>query len=1176
MTAEFDTSLYEEVETPPAETGSGSTPEYDASMYEEATPESYAEKEQHGKMDFVYKRNKKGELVPLNRFEKMVYGLAYGGTSSVKGGEQIAGVAEETNKKDAEIMQRLRASKDRGYTIGAEVVGNVLDPVTLVIPVAKAKSLLGLAKWGAVGGGLGGSINYVEPGQSRLMNTTLGALGGAVLAPGMGAGINAYRALRGRPMMPLRDVIDVDTAKAVGLADDVPIAEKEVAGLLPPPQKEPIKVTPVGDAGTDRQFREFLGRMTPEERMKFLAKGTSADEGLAPGQDVAGLLPSPPTPAKGTKPVYVRAEGDAAYEAQLSRRLNKMPAPEAARSAVTPEQINRAVDRMTPEERFNYRAEQYYKTRQGGFVDPGVFREGVKKIGSAYQQYVGHPLKEAIWRNPGQFGMAFAGGSLGWQSADADAPISEKMTRATVSALLAYGGAKGISKTPLGESFARNILDNYGLAGKFDSYIARKKLMTADRNELAAPFVEILKSIRGLNPADRKLLYNMLQGEATTQHQPLNLMNERVREQITDVGQKMVDAGLLPEDVFKKNVATYIHREYLSKMHPESAIAKKAVRAMKMIGDELKPRGYEKEVPVSQVQSGIGQGGTVKGKAYFNRSGQKVVRMRFQLTKAQREHLGEIEDAAYAIARTGRLMTNDLAVYRFYDDLSKNADIASDANPGGWVKVAEGKIPNTTINKYGNLEGKYVPREIYDDLTGLQRVRDWKQRPGIRAYLNMVSWWKVSKTALNPVVHVNNVVSNLVLYDLADADWKHIPAAIGQMRNNGEMFRAAKHLGVFDADYASQELRRTSTEMLDAYRDVAQATANPLETALNVARKTWGKTGGKMLDLYQWEDGAMRLAVFMDRVKKGMPPQQAAAEARRWFIDYDINAPWINALRHTATPFIAYTYRAVPLITEAAVLRPWKFAKWAAAGWALNELGAAYGGGDEAAERKLLADRDQGNIFGMPFFPPRMIKMPFQIDGKSQYLDVTRWIPGGDVLVSEENQFIPGAPSPLQPSFGPVGSIMKAGLGYDDWRGKKLPGLGLSNARDWRIKGEYLLKDFTPNFPGVPGAYSTEKIAGAWRGKSTPAGDVLPWWQATMQSFGIKLKPADLEKLVLRAQIDARHDVQALQDLAFLRWKDYQKGDITAKEYAESIKELQDEALQRIGKLQRKITKKKE
>ena len=91
------------------------------------------------------------------------------------------------------------------------------------------------------------------------------------------------------------------------------------------------------------------------------------------------------------------------------------------------------------------------------------------------------------------------------------------------------------------------------------------------------------------------------------------------------------------------------------------------------------------------------------------------------------------------------------------------------------------------------------------------------------------------------------------------------------------------------------------------------------------------------------------------------------------FIDYNIDAPAINWMRNTITPFLAYTYRIIPILAETAIVRPWKYAKYAALGYGLNQMGDLVGGGDEEAERALMPERKQGSFFGMPFLPYRNI-----------------------------------------------------------------------------------------------------------------------------------------------------------------------------------------------------------
>ena len=92
----------------------------------------------------------------------------------------------------------------------------------------------------------------------------------------------------------------------------------------------------------------------------------------------------------------------------------------------------------------------------------------------------------------------------------------------------------------------------------------------------------------------------------------------------------------------------------------------------------------------------------------------------------------------------------------------------------------------------------------------------------------------------------------------------------------------------------------------------------------------------------------------MDRKSKGYNKLQAAQDARKSFIDYNIQAPGINALRSLPTPFLAYTSSVIPILAETAVVRRWKFAKYAVLGYTLNNLGELVGTGDPETERKLF------------------------------------------------------------------------------------------------------------------------------------------------------------------------------------------------------------------------------
>jgi hypothetical protein len=334
-------------------------------------------------------------------------------------------------------------------------------------------------------------------------------------------------------------------------------------------------------------------------------------------------------------------------------------------------------------------------------------------------------------------------------------------------------------------------------------------------------------------------------------------------------------------------------------------------------------------------------------------------------------------------------------------------------------------------------------------------------------------------------------------------------------------------------------------------------------------------TAGKLEKFYQLEDQVFRMALFIDRLEKGFDVNKAAADAKKWFIDYDINAPFIDFMRRAPTPFISYTYRVVPLLAEAAVYRPWKFAKWAAIGYGMNEVGKGkipfaeaisedpdFGRikeeiGNEEAERLLMRKNMQDKFFGLPFMPETLIKTPFA-SGISErkgeevplYIDVKRFIPGGDVLnVGDKGFGIPldflgfkdkqiDLPTVLSPNFGAAGEIMIPILtGVDPFTKQKIDGLGLGN--DGAVLTQHILNRLIPNIPAsaftIPfidfetaeelekynpfrNSFSSQKIQEAFRqakdGAQEKFGTEFTPFEAILSTFGFKLTPVEVEKLL--------------------------------------------------------------
>ena len=361
-------------------------------------------------------------------------------------------------------------------------------------------------------------------------------------------------------------------------------------------------------------------------------------------------------------------------------------------------------------------------------------------------------------------------------------------------------------------------------------------------------------------------------------------------------------------------------------------------------------------------------------KAFKKLKSDDAINIRWQLTKQERIALGQIENASLAMAETGRLLSGNLARTHYYDKIAKSTYVVAKPTRLQIKNQDLVKIPDTVIAKtankkvYGNLAGKYLPAEIADNIVRTHNYVTKKPSEFYKRYRSLNQLWKVSKTAFNPTVHINNSLSNVILYDLMDGKdmFKNLRtghnALMAAGRNQkSELYTLAKNYNVLDSDLVTQELKEI-TKMLktDPYSGL-KASDDEFNQAVsigsimfkNAKNSLFGfKTAAdSMLKLYRYEDQVFRMALFKDRLSKGFSVEKAAADAKRSFVDYDINAPVINWMRNNVTPFLAYTYRIVPLLGETAVLRPWKYAKYMGLGYGLNASGSYFAGGDEEAER---------------------------------------------------------------------------------------------------------------------------------------------------------------------------------------------------------------------------------
>lgn len=581
-------------------------------------------------------------------------------------------------------------------------------------------------------------------------------------------------------------------------------------------------------------------------------------------------------------------------------------------------------------------------------------------------------------------------------------------------------------------------------------------------------------------------------------------------------------------------------------------------------------------------------------------------------TPEERERMGELDEVKFATAQTLMLMTRDIEVGRFLkwvaDNYAKDTEDGLNVvdTPTGWhmstfdkdtwVRVPETVIPKTGgVKVYGNLAGKYVPAAMWNDV---RQVSSARFNPLGDFYAGALRAWKLSKTALSPAVHMNNVMANVVLADLADVGVADIYRSLKTLYDAKRGDEDAKALiERYDAsggeigNFALRELREDVMGPLleELRREIENQNEGSIVAASSIVhslmhgqfREAYEKLLGKapvrvtkkvaelMIRTYQNEDMVFRLAAWIKGTNEGMEDIEAGKIARKEFLDYNINAPWVQNARATVFPFAAFSYRAVPLLLESIANKPWKLAKYWAIAAALNAAAYALVGGDEDDERKLLPEEKSGKIWGIF---PRLVRMPWNDkNGSPVFMDVRRWVPVGDFWDTTQNQSAVPTPQFLIPG-GPLALVAEFISNKSNFTGKPIT---LETNTKWEnaaAVADHIWKFYAPNLPFVPGSYSYTSIMDAGKGVTDAFGRERSVGQALASSVGVKVASYPEDQLLKNLKGKLTRDMYELDtEFAKKRRQFAMKGmseaefEKEANKYAEKKMKLRTEFAEKVG-----------
>ena len=759
-------------------------------------------------------------------------------------------------------------------------------------------------------------------------------------------------------------------------------------------------------------------------------------------------------------------------------------------------------------------------------------------------------------------------------------------------------GASRFGETSLGKTMGGYIIENFGLP---DNYVKAKGSRRILENKWAGDFNEVLQKFEKLTPEQDRALYRLMTDEKLAKSEmelmtpDIKALGKEGRTLVNRLGQQLVDLQLLDGDLFKANKKKYLYRSYEKTSDPRTKKIIRDENNVAVIASEFVRRGKDKTFRPRKGQTLAARIKEEEANGFrVIKKGKGQVLMNKDWTPEQRKQMGEIISSTFAMAKTGKLMTNDVATFKFYDDITKMGDEVSVPKNTSPENIPEGfkQIPDTfvragkkgtKVREYGAMAGRYVSPEVHRDLVSANMFRKYRSHQyggaigsAAKVHHKALQYWKRTKTSLNPVVHMNNIMSNVVLYDLVGGNYKHLASAGKDFHNafnplskkiKSEDYKMAEKLGVFNADMMKRELTDFEFDTYARYMKIGkQDDSRILERTWEGTKKFAGKT--PMDKLYSAEDGVFRLALYKDylakNVAKGQTPadeqySEAAAFARKYMLDYEIDAPAVELMRETAMPFISYTYRAAPIIAETVVKRPWKIAKWGLILNAANDLAAD----DEEyrTERKRYDELNMGfDVLAMPG-ANTLIKLP-----NEKYLDVSRWVPAGDVLNTETQGFgVPGLPAPLQPSGGALGGIAKAVTGFDTFTKQMEPGVGSGSFRDdlgnlTSGRLGILAKEFLPFYHQGFSVYNAYQA----NGQRHPTKNDKTLNESLLGAVGIKVQTYDEKKMKSRVNYKYQNKISSLKKKMNRMARDRKGGRVDNDKYKSEMMRLKKE-LKRIS-----------
>jgi hypothetical protein len=236
--------------------------------------------------------------------------------------------------------------------------------------------------------------------------------------------------------------------------------------------------------------------------------------------------------------------------------------------------------------------------------------------------------------------------------------------------------------------------------------------------------------------------------------------------------------------------------------------------------------------------------------------------------------------------------------------------------------------------------------------------------------------------------------------------------------------------------------------------------------------------------------------------------------AEKALFDYSKIPQGIKWAKRYYSPFITFTYKALPRFAEALVKKPWKIAKYVIMAKAVET--AAREKFDETPEQAEREKRVRPDWMKRETFPgvPSHLRLPLRDQRGTKYLDLSYTLPWGDIGEQWGQSDLPLRPLfPSHPALTMLSDFMHNREAFSD---RKITKPWMSKQQKAKAIAKYIWRQ---TMPSLAGSWGYSKLKSGITGRKDYMGREFSLPESVLDAiFGVKLRSVNVdEELYKRA-----------------------------------------------------------